>query len=223
MTTARNLIKNRIRAGNTVIGVGCYSAALSSQSYDKVLKIGNSTTDPWLEYYYDVIAPNNGKNPHYPKVHSIHVDEGNDYYVAVVERLYEHEQREFGDIVGNDDLENVIIKAIDDDSLGLYEFMEELTEGASSLSYGEFDEYKLYEAVEEIRRLISRSKTIYCDCHGCEDCDECDEKELNLDLHSNNFLYRRDGTIVLNDPLSDSDMEDVDDLSNWADEMEIVE
>jgi len=36
-------------------------------------------------------------------------------------------------------------------------------------------------------------------------------------------MYRRDGTVVINDPLCDTDMDEVDDLSNWADEMEIVE
>ena len=50
MTTARNLIKNRIKAGNAVIGVGCYSAALTATDYNKVIKVGNTTSDPWLDF-----------------------------------------------------------------------------------------------------------------------------------------------------------------------------
>ena len=39
MTTARNLIKNRIKAGNAVIGVGCYSAALTATDLTRLSKL----------------------------------------------------------------------------------------------------------------------------------------------------------------------------------------
>jgi hypothetical protein len=32
------------------------------------------------------------------------------------------------------------------------------------------------------------------------------------------FMYRENGDLVINDPLCHSNMEDVDDIVNWADE-----
>lgn len=222
MSTARTIIKNRVKAGNTVIGVGCYSAAITSASRDKVLKVGNTTTDPWLQFYYKVVRTN-PNNPHLPKVHSIHVDDDHDYYVAVVEKLYEHEDRAYGDICGLDALEELVANTCNDDSVGLEDWMDAVQD--VDLCFGEFDEHQLYAACNQIRHMI---RTSYvdddCECEYYEeDCDHTGYESLNLDLHSNNILYREDGTLVINDPVSDSDMDDVDDLSIWADEEELVD
>lgn len=213
MSTARNIIKNRVKAGNTVIGVGCYSAALTATQEDKVIKVGNTTDDPWLDFYEQVIKVN-PNNIHLPTVHSIHIDHDNDYYVAVVEKLYEHQDREFGDIVGNDLLEDKITECITDNSIGQFEFFIALDDCRTS--FGEFDEYQLYSACNQIQDLIRRS-------YRQSEFDEEGYESLSLDLHTNNILYRKDGTLVINDPICDTDMEDVDDLSNWADEHELTD
>lgn len=41
------------------------------------------------------------------------------------------------------------------------------------------------------------------------------KKESKLDLHSENIMLRKDGTIVLTDPLCQTDMYDVLDVSDW--------
>jgi hypothetical protein len=205
MTTARNLIKSRIKSGNTLIGVGCYSAALEGNSYNKVLKVGNTSVDPWLEYYEAVIKPNQG-NSHIPKVYSLHVDSYHDYYVAVVEKLWEHDEREEDRLDGLDELEE-LVKATCEGKYSDAEFMRESARVDECL--GDFHPSELYRVCSEIHSLIQSS---YSECDG--------EYDLNLDLHTKNFLYRADGTLVINDPISHTDMEDVDDLSIWADEQD---
>jgi len=225
MSTARNLIKNRVRAGNTVIGVGCYSAALTATDANKVIKVGSTTDDPWLDFYEQVIKVN-PKNIHFPKVHSIHIDHSNDYYVAVVEKLYEHHDRWMGDIDGTDLLEDTVSGCINDRSISQDDFISALED--CSTCYGEFDEHQLYAACNQIQDLIRRSYIENdCECeYYLEEDEECPHtgyERLSVDLHTNNILYRIDGTLVINDPICDSDMEDVDDLSNWADEQELTD
>ena len=225
MSTARTIIKNRVKAGNTVIGVGCYSAAIETRSDDKVLKVGNTTCDPWLQFYERVIKVN-PTNPHLPKVHSIHVDHQNDYYVAVVEKLYEHYERWMGDRCGEDMLEETVRRCCSDASFNREKMNYELE--ACETCYGEYDSVQLYTACRQIRDLVSMSyQDADCDCeYYLEEDEECPHsgyERLSVDLHTNNILYRKDGTLVINDPVCDADMEDVDDLSIWADDMEIVE
>ena len=220
MSTARTIIKNRIKAGNTVIGVGCYSAALTATDEDKVIKVGNTTCDPWLEYYERVIKIN-PNNPHLPKVHSIHVDSDNDYYVAVVEKLFEHDERFMGDICGPDLLEETVRNCCVDSSYDSAKMHYELE--ACELCYGEYDSFQLYSACRQIRDMIRMSyREDVCDCeYYDEECDHTGHETLSVDLHTNNILYRKDGTLVINDPVCDADMDDVDDLSTWADEVDI--
>ena len=224
MSTARTIIKNRIKAGNTVIGVGCYSAALTATDDSKVIKVGNSCTDPWLDYYYGVIAKN-PDNCHFPKVYDIHVDNSNDYYVAVIEKLYKHDDREYGDMVGSDALEDCVTMACQGQFSDFESFENELYETANTC-FGEFSPEQLYSACQSIREMVrdSWSDWGYCECEAeDEESCECGSEHLTLDLHTSNILYRADGTLVINDPLCDSDMEDVDDLSCWADENELCD
>ena len=220
MSTARNLIKNRIKAGNTVIGVGCYSAALTARDEDKVIKVGNTTNDPWLEFYNEVIRAN-PKNIHLPKVHDIHIDYDNDYYVAVVEKLYEHDERLLGDREGADLLEEAVIECINDRSVDKFSFFVSLDD--CKTCYGEFEPHQLHSVCNQIQDLVRRSYRTCWDCE-CEDTDscECGSESLSVDLHTNNILYRKYGTLVINDPVCDANMEDVDDLANWADDHELV-
>jgi len=225
MSTARSLIKNRVKAGNTVIGVGCYSAALTATDENKVIKVGSTTDDPWLDFYEEVVKVN-PNNPHLPKVYNIHIDYDNDYYVAVIEKLYEHLDRFNGDIDGTDLLEEIVAQCVNDRSVSQDNFLSSLEDCRTC--YGEFDEFELYAACNQIQDLIRRSyRDADCDCdYFLEEDEECPHsgyERLSVDLHTNNILYRKDGTLVINDPICDSDMEDVQDLSIWADEEELTD
>ena len=222
MTTARTIIKNRVRAGNTLLGVGCYSAAIQPKlSQDTIIKVGNATNDPWLIFYDEVIS-RYPDNIHLPKVHDIHIDHEHDYYVAVVERLNKHPDREYGDIIGTDSLEEVV-RECSDMGYSFDDFAVKVVGNDCHLAYGEFNPAQLYEACKGIHAVKEGSyNTAYIDVCECEaeisDHCECGYHDLSVDLHANNFMYRSDGTIVINDPICDSDMDDVDDLNTWANE-----
>ena len=90
MNTGSRLAKKLSIRGNTVAGVGCYSAVIEKRNTDKtVIKIGTTLTDPWLQYYESVIVPLKG-NPFIPKVNSVREFYGYDeeYYIADMEVLY---------------------------------------------------------------------------------------------------------------------------------------
>ena len=52
---------------------------------------------------------------------------------------------------------------------------------------------------------------------------ETGEYEYAIDNHGGNLMYRQDGTLVLNDPLSDTEIDYEDDLAQWAEEYMGVE
>jgi hypothetical protein len=86
MSTAHNIIKTLKHKGNTVIGVGCYSAVMSAKNQNNVIKVGSDTADPCLDFYSHVVSKFNG-NQHVPVVHSMYVDNNSDFYVLVMEKL----------------------------------------------------------------------------------------------------------------------------------------
>lgn len=86
MSTASRVIKNLHNRGNTVIGAGCYAAAISTKNKDTIIKIGNNINDPCL-FYYEYIVEKHKNNPYVPKIESLYIDYDNEYYVAVMERL----------------------------------------------------------------------------------------------------------------------------------------
>ena len=50
----------------------------------KVIKISNTTDDPWLDYYHDIIKCNRGQ-PHVPNIDKVYIDHYYEYYVANME------------------------------------------------------------------------------------------------------------------------------------------
>ena len=207
MTTARNIIKKRLKKhGNTLLGVGVYSAVIDQGSkQNKVIKIGNTLTDPWLDYYQNAIACSN--NPHFPTVYSFHHDQSNEYYVAVVEKLLpEHPE-------GNATNSNLSclqeIFRIHAGSQSDYEtFKDEIWANADTFN-GSF-----YTDVEQLWSAIYAIKQLRDDTWNYE----TEEYEYAVDMHAGNLMFRQDGTLVLNDPLSDTEIEFEDDLAQWADE-----
>ena len=226
MTTARNIIKNRIRAGNTLLGVGCYSAAIlpKKKNANKVIKVGNTVDDPWLDFYERSVL-RYPDNPYFPKVYDFHIDYDNDYYVAVVERLNSVHDCP----ARNESLEELISQWC---KHGI-----ELHSLQSLSADHDVNTTRLHEAVNSIHEIFVHDSEPAYECDGeCEpakdsyneeegysedyDCG-CVESNFNIDLHSGNFMYREDGTIVINDPLCHSDMDDIDDISTWADEYKV--
>ena len=226
MTTARNIIKNRIRAGNTLLGVGCYSAAIlpKKKNANKVIKVGNTVDDPWLDFYERSVL-RYPDNPYFPKVYDFHIDYDNDYYVAVVEKLNSVHDCP----ARNESLEELISQWC---KHGI-----ELHSLQSLSADHDVNTTRLHEAVNSIHEIFVHDSEPAYECNGeCQpsidsydeeegynedyDC-ECVDNNFNIDLHSGNFMYRKDGTIVINDPLCHSEMDDIDDISNWADEYKI--
>ena len=87
MAAAYKVLKNTAKAGNAIIGAGVYSAVLQhGKPYEcKVIKIGNTTYDPWLDYIE--LSKPLGENCHAPLIHNMHIDHANEYYVATMEQL----------------------------------------------------------------------------------------------------------------------------------------
>ena len=96
-----------------------------------------------------MILPNPG-NQHLPQVYSMHIDHANDYYVAVVERLYKHSDREYGDIDGPDQLEDTVSDFINDGSMSKEQFLEKLEDCWTC--FGDYDEHQLWKRA---RRFVS--------------------------------------------------------------------
>ena len=212
MTTARNIIKKRMKKhGNTLLGVGVYSAVIDQGStQNKVIKIGNTLTDPWIDYYQNAIV--NSNNPHFPTVHSFHHDESNEYYVAVVEKLLPTHPGGEATMAGINPLQEIFRTHIGQDSD--YEtFKDEVWVNADTFN-GPFytDVEQLWDAVLAIKQ-IRDSTWDY----------ETGEYEYAIDNHGGNLMYRQDGTLVLNDPLSDTEIQYEDDLAQWVEEYMGVE
>jgi hypothetical protein len=201
---AHKIIKNLTKKGTRVLGVGCYSAVLSSGS-DKVIKVGADMGDPWLDYYHIVVKPLQA-NTHIPRVHSFHAEDS--YYIATMERLtevYKHPSackiadlvRDYIDtIITEDDIKDEL-EAFPDMVPNVNEFMQAVNIIKTNTVFNS-------------KKLDSQGNTLdeiwY---EGYED--RC------LDIHTGNLMLR-DGVIVITDPWCNIDMQDIPDLSCWAEE-----
>lgn len=193
--TAFNIIKSLTKRGNAVIGSGCYAAAISCASPDKIIKIGNSMSDPWLDYYDMIIKPNQ-KNPCVPKVHSFYEDKENEYYVCIMERLTDYAPR------------------IDKDTA------VELCKDYTTLHVEE-EEFRVVAAntpglcdnVDHLIFLLNKIRE-YTDELVSSVSDG--EGYRKLDMHAGNFLFR-ENQLVVTDPWCEVDMGDITDVSEWLD------
>lgn len=186
--TAYNIIKSMTRRGNSVIGSGCYAAALASRvDGNKVIKIGNNINDPWLDYYH--IIKENQHNPCVPRIYSFYLDEKNEYYVCTMERLSSSPNEKYTELCKDYTSRMITIE----------EFMEEVEKYPTVFPYPKH----LVDILDKIHD--------WTEDFGYED-DSCHRR---LDMHSGNFLYR-DGAIVVTDPWCESDMSDINDVNDWA-------
>lgn len=192
--TAYNLIKSLTKRGNSVIGSGCYAAALSmSTNTDKVIKIGNNVNDPWLAYYN--LVTGNAANPCVPHVYSLHMDSEHNYYVAIMERLEE-------DYSSQAKAAKTLCKEFTEGWHSEEEFLELAKQYEKQLPYP-----------QQMLNLLLQIKA-RTDFYEGDDVTEFSDG-LMLDMHEGNFLSR-DGAIIVTDPWCDPDLGDIDDVNYWA-------
>ena len=194
--TAFNIIKSLVNKGNNVIGAGCYAAALSSTNQFKVIKVGSRCTDPWLDYYYEIVATNK-HSVHVPKVDSVYVDESHNYYIVVMEKLQMHQDY----YVGRD------IASLCEDYTKQLITVQEFVAKAANYTTEIPDAYALAQLLDQIYNFTDHLTFSY-------DPSQRDGREL--DMHLGNFMYR-DGVLVVTDPWKIPNDEDFIDVSYWVD------
>lgn len=191
MATAYKILKNTAKAGNAIIGAGVYSAVLQHGALHlgKVIKIANTTQDPWLDYYDYIVAPNKA-NPHVPNVDKVYVDHYHEYYVANMEELSE-ECWDFEDYFEKHELAESISDLIKD----------ELTEEEFAETWDEYQQDVFPEGFKQffkITRQLRDQTDVKCeDDHSWNS--QPDEETRKLDLHQGNIMFRNN-TVVITDP-----------------------
>lgn len=211
MATAYKVLKNTARAGNAIIGAGCYSAVLQhGNAYEgKVIKIANTTADPWLDYYNEIIVPMN-TNCHTPEVSKVYIDEANDYYVANMEELdvecYDLEHYEGFCRYDLADTISHLIKG----QMTQSEFEKYWKDFECVLfpkGWNEF--YKVADA------LIDGTDCLTSDDERCNE--QPDEETRKLDIHAANIMFRR-GCVVITDPWCNLMVDDHPSMETWIEE-----
>ena len=198
MATAYRVLKNTAKAGNVIIGAGCYSAVLQQGKAcdSKVIKIGNSSDDPWLEYYERIVKPLQG-NPHVPRIDKLYIDHQNDYYVANMERLHSLTYDEFD--ADDEDFEYCLKNELADD-------IDQYIKG--EIIWKQFkrtwEDYPQIVDLPAMRQLMDAILDA-TDALTAEDQSEIIENNEDLelynklDLHSGNIMFRNN-TVVITDP-----------------------
>ena len=202
MATAYNIMKNTARAGNAVIGIGCYSAVMEKRNNDsEVIKISNNAYDPWLHYYEKVIKPLAFEgNPCVPRIHSFYIDHQNDYYIATMERLESN--------TWSNHFEWVREYIVDECE---WRFRQYMDEHPLVFPYPN----AMIRLCDEIRKWTDAITEGDCgDIRETWDWDEV-HHAVKLDLHCANFMFREE-QLVITDPYSNVDMDDVCSVEDWA-------
>lgn len=208
--TAHRIIKNLTRQGNSMLGVGCYSAALASRNGEDAIKIGTNTYDPWLEYK-QLVVEQHKDNPHVPQIKSFYIDTQSEYYVCVMERLSPV------NAVGKaSDLTSILEGYVrgwhsDEELLALIApYKDQIPQPTQMLEV--LKTIKAYTTHLRNGRRVGESTATFFE----SDPDEDDTEGRKLDMHRGNFMLR-DDVIVIIDPWCDVCMDDMPDLSHWAD------
>lgn len=199
--TAFNIIKSLTKRGNVVIGSGCYAAAIASSNPERVIKVGSSSNDPWLDYYYEIITKQQN-NIAVPKVHSFYYDSANSYYVCIMERLAEHPEVTTAQIISDlcrDYTSHMIVRE---------EFVAEANKYPTEIPD--------IEAIVSLLDSISDKTDSMGYMPRANTYDDCNEdfNGRRLDMHRGNFMYR-DKVLVVTDPWCETNMDDVQNVSDW--------
>jgi len=211
MATAYRVLKNTAKAGNAIIGAGVYSAVLQQgKAHEgKVIKIANTTMDPWLDYYNEIIVPMN-TNCHTPEVSKVYVDEANDYYVANMEEL----DPECWDLDDDEDFDKGSL-AEDISQLIIGEITQSEFEGAWAeyrcvlfpWGFGEF--YKVVDALIDETDVLTSEDELYNN--------QPEEETRKLDIHAGNIMFRR-GCVVITDPWCSLAVDDHPSMETYVEE-----
>ena len=206
--TGHRIIRNLTRQGNAMLGVGCYSAALAARSNsDVAIKIGTNMDDPWLDYRGLVIDAHAG-NPHVPHINSFYSDSANGFYVCTMERLS-------STLYSDESLTDYIRDYV----LG-YHSEEEAVEFLSTYRTRVPNPQQLLEVVNAIKENTTHAKSgrpfgVGSGTWDNSEYDYDDYEGRRLDMHRGNFMLRGE-VLVITDPWCNVNMDDVSDLSQWA-------
>ena len=212
MAAAYKVLKNTAKAGNAIIGAGVYSAVLQhGKPYEcKVIKIGNTTYDPWLDYIE--FSKPIGENCHAPLIHNLHIDHANEYYVATMEHLTTDPIDFDSDEISRYDLANSISELILGEK-SQTDFEEEWEEYQYDLFPWGFDSF--FHLTD---MLIFQT-----DCFTSEDEEAVPYEDTasfrKLDLHAGNIMFRNN-TVVITDPWCNCEVEDHPSMETYIEESE---
>jgi len=191
MATAFNIVKRATSKGSSLIGCGSYAAVLSHSNMNRVIKLGNNIYDPWLDYYRLIVKPNQN-NAYVPQVHSLHYDAENSFYIAIMERLQPLTNYNAATLC-----EEFVQTLIDE-----RQFIEQAA-----------DIPEIHDA-NALLQILHKIKDLTDYAHKGID----DEPGRTLDMHPGNFMLRNN-QLVITDPWCDSDMSDIQDFSEWAEQV----
>lgn len=184
MATINTILKNALKNMN-YIGSGCYAATFDNN--DEVIKIGGDIFDPYLYYLREI---SDLKNIHFPKFHSLYVDNYNEFYTVRLEKLY----------------------PLKDEQLKLYEQVFDWAVKGDSKP-----DWVSEELESAVNKIIDLADIIGLNPDE-EWIDDYADDACRLDLHEANVMSRADGTFVFTDPLSDANMYDVPAIEEWIDD-----
>jgi hypothetical protein len=207
--TAHRIIKNLTRQGNSMLGVGFYSAALAARNGEDAIKIGTDPYDPWLDYKQLVIEQHKD-NPHVPRIKSFYIDTQSEYYVCVMERLSPvNYHSKASDLTST--LEGYVSGWHSDEELLalIAPYKDQIPQPTQMLEV--LKTIKAYTTHFKNGRQIGCSTATFFESNPNED----DKEGRKLDMHSGNFMLR-DDVIVIIDPWCDVCMDDMFDLSQWV-------
>lgn len=90
MTAYQDLISRLSKRGNKLINNGSYAIVFELKQSNNVIKIGSTVSDPFLIYAQ---CKSLKGNKFFPKIKKLRIDPYRDYYVCVMERLYEGDEQ----------------------------------------------------------------------------------------------------------------------------------
>jgi hypothetical protein len=201
--TGHRIIKNLTKRGNSVLGVGVYSAALAASNGVDAIKIGTNMDDPWLDFKA-LVVDKLQSNTHLPSIKSFYIDNSSEFFVCVMEKL--------------DSVQPAT------DATKLIDYCKEYVEGYHSdddlVGYAE-NYNQLVPNTKELLEVLKLIKTYTTHFNHSSYSDDEDYEPTydgrKLDMHSGNFMLR-DGVLVVTDPWCNVSMDSVQDLSLWAEE-----
>jgi hypothetical protein len=204
--TGHRIIKNLTKQGNAVLGVGVYSAALAASNGLDAIKVGTNIYDPWLDFKA-LVLDNITDNPHLPKIKSFYRDDKSSFYVCVMEKLARIHQ--------TDEIATLVRWC--EEYVEGHHTQEEFIISASRYSEHVPDTHKLIDVLNILKQYTTHIKQDIEMMYNSGQYDDCQEDGRRLDLHVGNFMLRGK-TLVIIDPWCSVYMDDVEDLSEWAED-----